>query len=164
MLLSTVEQDQNVTTVKTRPRMLTWLCVASFINQGVVFPLYLMGMLVAYVLRDSTTEELHEMVEKTYAVFIQPDQREQMITYLKMLQVHGVALMGVFALRTLARFIGTFRMWHGWKDGFHIYTSAQLLGMLIPILIAGPITINFVGFILAINWCYLYFIHRKALK
>ncbi len=150
--------------VEARPRMLTWLCVASFINQGVVFPLYLMGILMSYVMRDMSPEEIRELVEKTYAKFIQPDQREQMVTYLGVLKVHGLALMSVFALRTLARFIGTFRMWQGWKDGFHIYTSAQLLGMLVPIMIVGPETINFIGFILAINWCYLYFIHRKALK
>lgn len=144
--------------------MLTWLCVASFINQGVVFPLYLMGILMSYVMRDMSPEEIRELVENTYSKFIQPDQREQMVTYLALLKVHGVALMSVFALRTLARFIGTFRMWNGWKDGFHIYTSAQLLGMLVPIMVVGPETINFIGFILAINWCYLYFIHRKSLK
>ncbi len=144
--------------------MLKWLCVASFINQGVVFPLYLMGILMSYVMRDMSPEEIRELVEKTYAKFIQPDQREQMVTYLELLKVHGVVLMSVFALRTLARFIGTFRMWQGWKDGFHIYTSAQLLGMLVPIMIVGPETINLIGFILAINWCYLYFIHRKSLR
>ena len=163
-LLRAVKDPYEETVDQPRPRMLTWLCVASFINQGVVFPLYLAGMLVSQVIRDMPPEELREMVEETYALFIQPDQREQMITYLQVLQANGLALMGVYALRTLARFIGTLRMWQGHRDGFHIYTSAQLLGILVPLLIVGPISFSFLGFVLALNWCYLYFVHRKALK
>jgi len=148
----------------TRPRTLTWLCTASFINQGLVFPLYLLGIPVAYAMRTMPEEELRTMVEQAYAAFMQPEQQEMLTAYIGLMKAHGPALMGIFALRTLARFIGTLRMWQGRKDGFHIYTSAQLLGMLVPILIAGPVTLSFVGFILALNWCYLYFIHRKALR
>ena len=92
------------------------------------------------------------------------DQQTALMSYVSVMRAHGVALMGIFALRTVARFIGVFRMWNGKLDGFHIYTSAQLLGMLVPILIAGQETLNILGFFLALNWCYLYFIHRKALK
>jgi len=163
-LLRGVEQRTNTEVEEARPRMLTWLCVASFINQGVVFPVYLAGMLVSLAIRDMPPEELHKLVETTYYSFIQPSQREAALEFADMLHAHGLALMGVFALRTLVRFIGTFRMWQGWKDGFHIYTSAQLLGMLVPILIAGQQTLSFVGFILALNWCYLYFTQRKSLR
>ena len=92
------------------------------------------------------------------------DRQDALLTYVGVMRAHGVALMGVFALRTLARFVGVFRMWNGKFDGFHIYTSAQLLGMLVPIMIAGSATLNILGFFLALNWCYLYFIHRKSLK
>lgn len=147
-----------------RPRTLTWLCVASFANQAVVFPLYLLGFGAAWYLKGQSVEAIEEMMNTAYARFIQPDQREQLLKLAPLVKEHGVALTAVFAARTAARFVGTLRMWQGWKDGFHIYTTAQLLGMLVPILIAGPVTINFIGFILALNWCYLYFIHRQFLK
>lgn len=159
-----METQLNLPRPDARPRTLTWLCAASFANQGLVFPLYLMGAFMAYVIRDLPPDEVADMVRSAYAAFLPPAQQDEAVAYVNLLKAHGVALMAVFALRTLARFIGTLRMWQGRKDGFHIYTSAQLLGMLVPILIAGPRTINFLGFLLAINWCYLYFIHRKALR
>lgn len=144
--------------------MLTRLCVASFINQGLVFPLYLVGMAGAYAIKGMSVEEMHRVIETTWSSFLRPDQQDALLTYVGVMRAHGVALMGVFALRTLARFMGVLRMWNGKLDGFHIYTSAQLLGMLVPILIAGRETLSLLGFLLAINWCYLYFIHRKSLK
>ncbi|MBS1938732.1 MAG: hypothetical protein JSS84_13075 [Bacteroidetes bacterium] len=149
---------------EARPRTLTWLCTASFINQGAVFPLYVMGIIVTVAIRGIPDEEILKLVHTTYGAFIQPGQEDDIAAYVAMLKAHGTALMAVFALRTLVRFIGTLRMWQGFKDGFHIYTTAQLLGMLVPMLIAGPKAINFLGFILALNWCYLYFTHRKALR
>lgn len=144
--------------------MLARLCIASFVNQAVVFPLYLIGVLGAYAVQHTPEQELQNLITTFYAKLLQPEQQEAMHAYISMLRAHGVALMGVFALRTLARFVGTYRMWQGWKDGFHIYTSAQLLGMLVPMLIAGPKSLNILGFFIALNWCYLYFTQRKVLK
>lgn len=123
-----------------------------------------MGIVVAVAIRGIPDEEVLKLVHTTYGAFIQPGQEDDIVAYVAMLKAHGPALMGVFALRTLVRFIGTLRMWQGFKDGFHIYTTAQLLGMLVPMLIAGPKAINLLGFVLALNWCYLYFTHRKALR
>lgn len=144
--------------------MLAHLCVASFINQGVVFPLYLIGVLGAYAMQHMPEEEVHALITTFYAGWLQPAQQEALQAYIAVLRAHGMALMGVFALRTLVRFTGTLRMWQGWKDGFHIYTTAQLLGVLAPMLIAGKGAFNLLGFIIALNWCYLYFTQRKALR
>ena len=144
--------------------MLARLCVASFINQGVVFPLYLSGILLAYVMHGMPLEEVRNLVATTYSNWLPPDRLEAMQTYVGSLREHGVALMSIFAARTLVRFVGTLRMWQGRKDGFHIYTSAQLLGMLVPMLVDAPDTFNVLGFFLALNWCYLYFTQRNALR
>jgi hypothetical protein len=98
------------------------------------------------------------------AFLVGPAQREALVPYMEMMRLHGVALMSILALRTFARFIGTWRMWNGRHDGLHIYITAQLLGMLLPIMVAGPKTLDFIGFIIALNWCYLYFTQRKALR
>ena len=148
-----------------RPKMLARLCVASFVNQGVVFPLYLSGILVSYVLQGMSVEEVRNLVSSTYSTWLPPDRIEAMQLYVGSLRAHGVALMAIFSLRTLVRFFGTLRMWQGKKEGFHIYTSAQLLGILVPMLVVdGLASFNFLGFVLALNWCYLYFTQRNALK
>lgn len=144
--------------------MLGHLCIASFINQGIVFPLYLFGILGALAIHGKSVEEVQHLLEVSMAGMLSPEQQAALMTYTDMIRLHGVALMCAFALRTLVRFIGTLRMWHGWRDGFHIYTSAQLLGVLIPILIAGSETFGFFGFLLAVNWCYLYFTQLKFFK
>jgi hypothetical protein len=76
---------------------------------------------------------------------------------------HGVGLMSVLALRTLARFIGTLRMWRLHWSGFHIYTTAQLLGLLVPMLIAGSELFAPLSLIIVLGWCYLYWNHRRAM-
>ena len=83
--------------------------------------------------------------------------------YLDLFREHGVALLGVFALRTAVRFVGTLRMWQLKGDGFHIYTTAQLLGILLPMLIAGTEMFSFLGLVLASLWCLMYFARMKAI-
>ena len=45
------------------------------------------------------------------------------------------------------------------------FLAALLLAdfVLIPLLVAGPRTLDIFGFLLAMNWCWLYFTQRKAL-
>ena len=147
-----------------RPKLLARLCAASFINQGLVFPLYLIGCAGAYALGRMPQDEVAGLVGSVYARWLQPPQVEAVQAYVNVLRTHGVALMAVFAVRTLVRFIGTLRMWQGWKDGLHIYITGQLLGVLVPMLVAGREAFNFFGFLIALNWCFLYFTLRKTLR
>lgn len=147
-----------------RPRPLTRLCIASFIDQGVVFPVYLLLIAYSAFIHNMPAEDLRALVEKTYNGLLKGEQLQQMVAMNELLRVHGVVLMGVFAARTLARFIGTLRMWQGRRDGFHIYTMAQLLGCLVPMLVAGPKMFSMLGFLLMLNWCYFYFLLRKTLR
>jgi hypothetical protein len=130
----------------------------------VVFPIYVFGLLLALGMRTMSADEAGHLLDAMPTGLVSAAQRKAMVPYLDMLRLHGVALMVVLALRTLVRFFGTLRMWNGHHDGLHIYISAQLLGMLLPILVAGPKTLDFLGFIIALNWCYLYFTQRKALR
>lgn len=160
-----VEKENQVQTARwQRPKLLERLCVASFINQGVVFPLYLIGCAGAYALGRMPQEEVANLVASVYAKWLQPAQVEAMQAYINVFRLHGVALMAVFALRTLVRFIGTLRMWQGWKDGLHIYITAQLLGVLVPMLVAGREAFGLFGLLIALNWCFLYFTMRRVLR
>ena len=146
-----------------RPPTLTRLCVLSFINQGVVFPMYLGGFLASFYLRDTDPQALRDLATSFYQGLLQPEQLEQMYRYLDLMRDHGVALMGILTLRTAARFVGTLRMWRLKGDGFHIYTTAQLLGILLPMLVVGTELFNFLGLVIAALWCVMYYAQIRAI-
>ncbi len=145
-----------------RPPTLTRLCVLSFINQGVVFPLYLMGFFTSFSLADMDQQELWAMADALYGTMLEETQLERLHDLLDLFHEHGVALMGVYALRTAARFFGTLRMWQLKGDGFHLYTTAQLIGILLPMLIAGTEMFSFLGLVIASLWCLMYYARMKA--
>ena len=77
-------------------------------------------------------------------------------------QAFGEADLDQFVLRTAARFIGVLRMWRLHGDGFHIYTSAQLLGVLAPMLIAGNRLFSSWGLIAVALWCLIYYVRMRS--
>lgn len=153
--------EPNLTPV--RPPALARLCIASFIDQGVFILLYLLCIPAAAMIKDMDPDALNNMVRTAYGPLLKADQLDTAMQYLDLLRTHGVALMTVFALRTIARFIGTLRMWKLKSDGLHIYITAQLLGLLVPMLIAGAKLFAPVSLVVILGWCFLYWTHRKAL-
>jgi hypothetical protein len=146
-----------------RPKGLTRLCIASFINQGVMFPLYLLGIPISAMIRSMDHDALDTLVRQQYEPYFDEAQVEQFLSYSTLLREHGVVLMAVLALRTLARFVGVLRMWRLKEDGFHIYTTAQLLGILLPMLVAGNTMFSFFGLMTAVLWCLLYWQQRRLI-
>ncbi len=146
-----------------RPPALTRLCVLSFINQGVMFPIYLLGFFASFSLADIDPQELWAMADAIYGKMLDSTELDRLHGFLDLFQEHGTALMGVLALRTAARFIGTLRMWQLKGDGFHIYTTAQLLGILLPMLIAGTAMFSLLGLVLVSLWCLMYFVRMRAI-
>ncbi len=148
---------------RPRPPALVRLCVLSFINQGLVFPMYLLGFFASFSLAEIDPEELRTMADTFYGKLLEPDQLDKLHGFLDLLHEHGTPLLGVFVLRTAVRFIGTWRMWNLKGDGFHIYTTAQLLGILLPMLIAGTELFSFPGLLLASLWCLMYFTRMRSI-
>ncbi len=146
-----------------RPAGLTRLCVMSFIDQGLFLLLYILGIPAAIVLKNTDADQVNAMVERFYSGLLEPEQIQAATRTVEMMRDHGVALMSVLALRTLVRFIGTLRMWRLHWKGFHIYTTAQLLGLLVPMLIAGSELFTPLSLIIVLGWCYLYWNHRRAM-
>jgi len=147
-----------------RPAALTRLCIASFIDQGIMFPCYVLGIGVSAVMARMDPEAVDMMLRTEYSLFFKGDQLDEMLRYAQVLKEHGVLLMSVFALRTLVRFIGTLRMWRMEREGFHIYTAAQLIGVLLPMLVAGTAMFSALGLFIVLGWCYLYWSQMRALK
>ena len=111
-----------------------------------------------------TPDEVETLLRTGTGGLLQGAQLEQMRTAVELLRENGVWIMFVLALRTLARFIGVLRMWKLKGDGFHIYTTAQLLGILVPMLIGGQAMFSGLGLITVAMWCYLYWSQLKFLK
>ena len=150
--------------VPTRSSALTRLCIFSFVNQGVLFPVYFLGIFSTALLSRMTPDEVETLLRTGTGGLLQGAQLEQMRTAVELLRENGVWIMFVLALRTLARFIGVLRMWKLKGDGFHIYTTAQLLGILVPMLIGGQAMFSGLGLITVAMWCYLYWSQLKFLK
>ena len=129
-----------------------------------MFPVYFLGIFSTALLSRMTPEEVEALLRTSTYGLLQTGQLEQMLTVAESLRENGVWIMLVLALRTLARFIGVLRMWKLKGDGFHIYTTAQLLGILLPMLIGGQAMFSGLGLITAVMWCYLYWSQLKVLK
>lgn len=139
-----------------RPAAFQRLAVASFINQGFVFLVYFFGLFASLMLASMDVEDAVELVRTSMWIPLDEQSMEELEANTRMLHDHGTALMLVLILRTVARFVGVLRMWHRHSDGFHIYTTAQLLGILLPMLIAGNELFSFTGLLAAGLWCLLY--------
>ena len=146
-----------------RPALLRWLCISSGINQLVCVICYFTLLLVASSLRGTDVNEVEGLVRGLYAGWVQPDQMDRLISMAKLLHAQGVLLMGILLARTIVRAVGTWRMWNGHLDGLHIYISAQLIGVLAPMWLVDRSLFDFFGFIMVLNWCYLYWSVRRSL-
>ncbi|HEX2617237.1 MAG TPA: hypothetical protein VHL57_06820 [Flavobacteriales bacterium] len=147
-----------------RPRSLARLCTLSFLDQGVMSLLYFGGLLGCLSMRGLPLEAIEEQLQKGFTLFL-PEADPQMIHRSAVLMYeHGLALTAVLLARTVVRFLGTLRMWQGHRDGFHVYTTAQLLGILVPILIGGRELFTFFGLLMALNWCFLYWTQRRLMR
>ncbi|MFT3885972.1 MAG: hypothetical protein QM724_11240 [Flavobacteriales bacterium] len=147
-----------------RPRPLERLCIASFIDQGCSALVYFFGLFGARLVQGMSAGEVEALVTRYYAGLVPASEMGSILRYGELMRVHGVALVAVLLARTVARFIGTLRLWQGRFDGLHIYITAQLLGMLLPMLVAGRELFSFLGFLLVLNWCFLYWTQRAALR
>lgn len=147
-----------------RPRALARLCIASFIDQGFVFFVYLFGLLAAVMAQHMPLEELQAPIKDFYGPMMTEQQMATLYRFMEVFHEHGVALLCILLLRTVVRFFGTLRMWQGRRIGLHIYVSAQLLGVLLPMLIGGPELFQPMGFAFVLLWCYFYWAQRRALR
>lgn len=147
-----------------RPAVLRWLCTLSFVDQAVFILLYLMGIVAALALREMPQADVEQFVRTSYSTLLSTEQMDAMMPMVELIRTRGVVLFLIFLARTIARAIGVFRMWHGHLDGLHIYITAQLIGILLPMLAVDTRLFSLLGLMMALNWCYLYWSLRRVLR
>lgn len=146
-----------------RPPMLRWLCLSSAVNQVFCVFMYFMALLFTISIQRMPAAEVDGLMQDLYSRWVQPDQLERLTRITDMLRSHGMLFLSILLLRTVARSVGTWRMWNGHLDGLHIYISAQLLGVLLPMALVDRSLFDGFGLLMALNWSYLYWSVRRAL-
>lgn len=156
-------ETQEINAPEGRPRMLRMLCTASFINQGVAFFLYGSMILISAWAATLPLDEFRNLLLAQRPQMLSSEQLEHMEEHLGLVHASGVLIFGIGAARTAVRAFGTWQMWKLKKIGLHIYVSAQLLGILVPMLVIGQQVFDLLGFLMALSWCYYYWSVRRFL-
>lgn len=148
--------------VPQRPNGLTVACVLSFLNAGLQFITNIFYFLSYNVMQEvGQSEEYQELMEK-----LMPDAEEMEGVMQAQLAVSQPSYL-IQALLFVVSFIGVFYMWKLQKKGFHIYSIAQILMLIVTALMVVPVTgASMAGpVVLTAIWIGIYFIYyRKTLQ
>jgi hypothetical protein len=132
------EQSIEITEQKKRPQLLTILCILTFVGSGSGVA----GFLMVSVNFESTMEALKVIYANIPEAFVLLNApREFFVISL---------FLSVFSL------LGAIMMWNLTKTGFHIYTSAQLISLIIPLIYFGGETNPLLNIMLTALFVYLY--------
>lgn len=105
----------------TRPSSLSTVCILTFIGSGLALLSYLYFTAFYSVLADTIHyEDVYDSI---------PGLKESMETLL----APGRPFFLLLALTNIASLCGAYFMWNLKKIGFHIYTIAQIVGILLPL-------------------------------
>ena len=133
-----MEDQQNITEQKKRPQLLTILCILTFVGSG----LGVAGFFMVSVNFEATMEALRLIyADMPEASFLLDAPRDFFVLSL---------LLSAFSL------LGAIFMWNLNKLGFHIYTSAQLIYLVLPFLYFSGETNPLLNIILTALFVYLY--------
>ena len=142
-----LENDNTMEPVK-RPKILSVLCILTFISSG-------LGILSCII-----TPLTADMV-KEYMMNAPNYDETQMAERLKVIE----AGWGYFLLTLVlvaGSLIGAIMMWKLKKNGFHFYAFSNLALLFVPTLVLG-ITISWVSIILSVAFIGIYAMHLKLM-
>ncbi|MCK4570250.1 MAG: hypothetical protein KAT76_08160 [Bacteroidales bacterium] len=134
-----MEEQQNITESKPkRPQLLTILCILTFIGSG-------FGVFVFFIVAVNY-EGTMEIMRTVYANM--PEARF-------LLDAPRDFFLISFII-SASSVMGAVLMWNLRKTGFHIYTSAQLINLILPFIYFGGETNPFLNILLTALFVYLY--------
>lgn len=148
----------------SRPDLLTYLGVLGFINTGFFGLVYALGVPFMLLLAGIPLDTYLELITAEKANWPAEVEPEQMLWFAEFLYTHGALLMGILLARAVLRFVGILFMWRGRKVGFHIYATAQLLGIFAPHLVLPWSLLGVWGPLLAVGMTALYGTQVKRMR
>ncbi len=131
-------RENNTPSQEKRPKILTILCILSFIGSG-------MGM-IAYLFYRLMFNEVETMIEEGQFAF----------PGIEILMSGGNKYFLMGSLLYLISFAGVLFMWKMRAIGFHLYTAAQILMLILPFLALENYPVPFVDFIITLIFILLY--------
>lgn len=115
-----------------RPDVISVLGLLTFINTGISILMYLV-MLLAFTMAGQMPEgEFITLFMDAAKQYLSGDDLDRMEGLVRIFHAHGVAIMGIYLVRTVGRLVGAIGMWRGRKMGFYVYATAQLVGLFAP--------------------------------
>ncbi|MBA3705888.1 MAG: hypothetical protein H0W84_08325 [Bacteroidetes bacterium] len=146
-----MEQNEitNGTEPATRPVFLKVLCILTFISTGA-------GCLISLIT---------PLMADTIVAFMQSSEAYDEIKMAEQIRVlqAGWNYYAPMFLLSLISLIGAILMWNLKKIGFHLYTSANLALLFLPMLILG-VAVNWGGILLTVAFITMYAVNFKHLS
>jgi hypothetical protein len=151
------QTNTGAATPAKRPTFLTVLCILSFVAAGIAIIGSIIGYMGMAVVEGMGGME--GMEGATEGMSTMPGMEDAMA-----LMVHAKTLLIVGIVITLIALFGVIQMWKQKKMGFYIYTGAQVIGIIIPIVIAGMAAFSAMGLFFSIAFIVMYGLNLKHMS
>lgn len=142
----TLNNNDNIPQQKKRPDTITVLCVLTFIGSG-------MGVFSFLIL---------SLFYKSLSLYL--NESTMTMPEMEVLLNAGIGFFVLSFVCYAVSLFGAIKMWQLKKIGFHLYTIAQLLLLLIPMIFIGKEIFSFVGLFFTLLFVGLYGINLKHME
>lgn len=159
-----------MTEQKQRPTFLTVLCILSFIGTGFAILSGLWGLLFS-----KGIQAVSGLAEEGYSEAMSEIESEapEMGGFMDSIfggavkaMEHYTLLTTVSLLVAITALVGVILMWKLKKTGFYIYTGAQVVGIIVPLVVIGGLIggMTLFGSIFTIAFIVMYAVNLKAME
>ncbi|MDQ3048181.1 MAG: hypothetical protein M3R27_11590 [Bacteroidota bacterium] len=142
-----------------RPTFLTVLCILSFVAAGIAVIASIIGYMGMAVVEGMGGMEGLANADGVEGMTTMPGMEDAMA-----MMVHAKTLLIVGIVITAIALFGVIQMWKQKKMGFYIYTGAQVIGIIIPIAIAGMVAFSALGLFFSIAFIVMYGLNLKHMN
>ncbi len=145
-----MEEIENKET-ETRPQLLTILCILSFIGGGL--SVFSNGFVFLFYEQFTSVENL-EAFEQIFGADMNLDVLLNTSIYFYLFQsiFYGLS------------FFGVYKMWQMQKLGFHLYTLAQMVILILPEMFVPELPFPFVQLSITATFVFLYFTNLRFMN
>lgn len=147
-MLNQTQQENTDIKLNNRPQSLSFICILSFIGSGI----------------SALTALLVLLIFDAVPALVEQGGLPQAIEMNEILQKAGKSFFAVMLVLYVASFFGVFQMWKQQKTGFHIYTLAQLLLLLVPLLMISGFTLPVSNWLLTLTFIGAYALNLRFMK